>query len=93
MAEAMEPMKDKEDDNDFEAESAADTIMKAQKHMEDPEMMTRVHAHVGRKMKALTGFKKIKSVKGIKDYANEKFGAKKDDIEKPMKNMINKKEK
>lgn len=71
-------MMDKEDDDedDFEAENAANTIMKADKYKEDPELMEKVHAYVGRKMKALTGFKKIKSIKDIKEIKNKKFGPK-----------------
>lgn len=59
------PKKDGSED-DYEAKSAMEDISRAQQHMADPDMMKRVHKHVGRKMKALQG---IKSIKELKDVA------------------------
>lgn len=53
---AAQPSKD---EKDYEAESAMDSIMRAEEHKADPDMMKRVKKHAGRKVKALKGLHAI----------------------------------
>lgn len=64
------PAKDGSEE-DYEARNAMEDISRAHEHMANPEMMKRVHKHVGRKMKALQG---IKSIKDLKSTYDDKFG-------------------
>ena len=65
--------KDSEDARDYEAESAFDTIARAEEHKADPKMMARVKKHAGRKLKAMKGLHEIMGVQ--EDEATEKAGS------------------
>ncbi len=54
-------------EQDYEANNAMDTIMKAHEHMANPDMMKRVHKHAGRKLKALKGLTDVVKAPGIKN--------------------------
>lgn len=79
-------------EEDYEARDAAETIMKAREHLANKDLMPRVHAHVGRKLKALTGMAKMKSIDDIKAYRNKKHGPK-NEMESPMEEMMKDEEK
>lgn len=76
--EAAEPKKDSEDARDYEAESAFDTIARAEEHKADPKMMARVKKHAGRKLKAMKGLHEIMGVQ--EDEATEKPVRSTDDL-------------
>lgn len=67
-------MKEKPEE-DYEADHALEHITKAHEMMGNEELMERVHARAGRKMKALSGLfdkPKIKSIADLKAYRNKK---------------------
>lgn len=76
MEDMMEGEDKSEEKDDFEADDALETLMKADKIKSNKELMTRVHQKAGRKIKALTGLGKIKSIGDINKYRNKKFGPK-----------------
>lgn len=59
---------------DYEADSALRTLMEAEEHKNNPELMERVRKKAGRKMKALEGLskRKISSLEELKKVRNEK---------------------
>lgn len=70
---AVEPDADKAKEPDFgeyEVKDAADTIMRAEEHKQNPKLMKHVQKHLSKKMKA------IKSVQDIRDVYQDKFGDK-----------------
>lgn len=74
-----QPMESKED---WEADSAVDTLMRANEIKSNKELMARVRKKAGRKLKALSGLKNdIRSIDDIKDAYKTKFGQQK---KKPM---------
>lgn len=65
-----------EKEKDYEAENAADTLLKAHEIKADPHLMGRVKKHAGRKLKALTGLKNdISSIDDIRKVYDDKFGS------------------
>jgi hypothetical protein len=60
-------------ENDYEADSALETMMRAHEHKMNPEMMARVKKKAGRKLKALAGL-------NLHDDMEEEMG-------KPVKSM------
>lgn len=65
MTEPLEKsMRIPKDERDYEAESAFDTIMRAQEHMDNPEMMKRVMKHAKKRKKMV-----IKSMDDLKAAA------------------------
>jgi hypothetical protein len=80
--EAAEPKKDSENQKDYEAEGAMDTIMRAEEHKADPAMMARVKKHAGRKLKAMKGLhdifgsdeakQEVKSTDDLRSIRNKK---------------------
>lgn len=79
-ATAAESHKDGSPD-DYEAKNALDDIMRAEEHKQKPDLMKRVHAHAGRKQKALQG---IRSVKDLRATYDRKFGSGRKDKSKVM---------
>jgi hypothetical protein len=71
------------DDDDHEADGALHTLMEGHKIKNNPEMMERVKARAGRKMKALKGLmskkEKITSTDQLRELRNKKAMAKDDD--------------
>lgn len=72
--EATEPKGPPKDgsEEDYEARHAMEDISKAHEHLQNPDMMERVHKHVGRKMKALQGIRTLKDLRGVYD---DKYGS------------------
>lgn len=75
---AKAPKEDSYDD--YKIKDAAETIMRAHEHMEDPEMMKRVGSHIAKKKHAIDAVhdkvhgkkKSPKSVKELKALKKEK---------------------
>lgn len=60
--------KDKSPDSpiqDYEVHSAAEDLMRAEKHKSNPKLMKKVHAHLNNQKKA------IKSIQDIRDARND----------------------
>lgn len=59
-------------DDDWEADSAVDTLMRAHEIRSNKELMKRVKKRSGKKLAALEGLKKeIKSLDDLKELADE----------------------
>ena len=62
----VDPYENKDgSDKDYEAKDAMDTLMRAEEHKQNPDLMKRVHKHVQRKKKA------IRSIQDLRDLSNK----------------------
>lgn len=78
---ASEPKNTIKDEEDYEANNAVDTLMRAHEIKNNKELMARVKKKAGRKLKALAGLKSdIKSIDDIRAaYKNKEFEQDSDD--------------